>query len=87
MVIGEEIKETPQVPVEGLTYPPIAQEAKKCKVCLANTQGNEQKVKKDKMHNIKSACEKCGIQHCRNHLTQMCESCTRKSWTQAEITA
>ena len=49
MVTGEEIKETPQVPIEGLTHPPIAQEAKKCKVCLANTQGSEQKVKKDKM--------------------------------------
>ena len=78
MVTGEEIKETPQVPIEGLTHPPIAQEAKKCKVCLANTQGSEQKVKKDKMHDIKSACEKCGIQHCRNHLIQMCQSCTRK---------
>ena len=33
MATGEEIKETAaQVPVEGLTYPPIAQEANKCKV-------------------------------------------------------
>ena len=43
MVTEEEIKETPQVPVEGLTHPPVAQEAKKCKLCLTNTQGNEQK--------------------------------------------
>ena len=78
LVTGEEIDRQPQRHNQGLNHPPISKEAKQCKVCYAGTKGKDQKEKKDRMKCIQSVCQRCGIQHCRDHLIQVCDECQEK---------
>ena len=50
----------------------------RCKICLENIQGKNQKSKKNMLKKIKSACQQCGNPLCKEHVSQVCYSCLKK---------
>ena len=47
----------------------------RCKICVSETHGADQKYKKDKLKKIKTACQKCGNATCNQHMMHICNTC------------
>lgn len=48
---------------------------RRCRLCINDSHGKEQKVAKDKLKKVKSTCQNCGENACRVHLMQLCQGC------------
>ena len=57
----------------------ISTTAAKCRQCLEEIKGPGYVKKKDKIYKIKSRCQKCSVNLCRNHLIHLCHACLDSS--------
>ena len=52
------------------------EERKRCRTCLDEISGQDQKKKKDKLPKLKKRCQKCGNGLCPEHVeVQLCNDC------------
>ena len=58
----------------------LSPSATRCRQCLADIRGKPgYSASRDKFPKIKSRCQKCSVNLCRNHLIQLCRECLKKS--------
>ena len=68
-----------------VNHPPLSEKEAFCTICHEETKGKKQKVKKARLYNLKSQCQKCGKILCRYHLRHYCvESLCKSSVDQVE---
>ena len=53
-------------------------EEKRCRLCLMNIQGEDQKLKKEKFKKVTTQCQKCAEAVCNEHSIQTCLCCGKK---------
>ena len=50
----------------------------RCRFCLMNIQGEDQKLKKDKLKKVTTKCQRCGEAVCNEHSMQTYLHCEKK---------
>ena len=50
----------------------------RCRLCLMNIQGEDQKLKKDKLKKVTTKCQRCGEAVCNEHSMQTYLHCEKK---------
>ena len=68
---GQDIKT-----IEDINNPQTVARPTRCRACLQSIQGENQKLKKDKLKKVRTTCQKCGDVFCKEHLIQTCLSCS-----------
>ena len=54
--------------------------AARCHQCLTDIRGTPEYIdKRNKLNKIKSKCQKCSLNMCRNHIIIMCTACAHKA--------
>lgn len=56
-------------------YDYLSDQRKRCRMCMNEASGIDQKSKKDKLPKMRSTCQKCGETVCRDHTISFCKSC------------
>ena len=51
---------------------------KRCRFCLMNIKGEDQKLKKDKLKKVTTQCQRCGEAVCNEHSIQTCLRCEKR---------
>ena len=77
-VTGVPEKEKVHEPLQ-VNHPPLSEREAFCTICHEETKGKKQRVKKARLYNLKSQCQKCGKILCRYHLRHYCVECLCKS--------
>ena len=58
----------------GVSFPKIGDKRQRCKSCLSEIVGPDQKKCKDKLPKNKTLCQKCGDACCPSHLVYYCKN-------------
>ena len=66
-------------------YSKTIKRTKRCRLCLMNIKGEDQKLKKNKLKKVTSQCQRCGEAFCNEHCIQTCLRSKKKRSTKGTI--
>ena len=63
---------------ENIEHSKFRETPTRCRQCIINCHGEDQKINKNKIKKIKTACQSCSDAFCNEHLVFICQKCYTK---------
>ena len=63
---------------ENIEHSKFRETPTRCRQCIINCYGEDQKINKNKIKKIKTACQSCSDAFCNEHLVFICQKCYTK---------
>ena len=64
---------------ENIEHSKFCETSTRCRQCIINCHGEDQKINKNKRKKIKTPCQSCSDAFCNEHLVFICQKCYTKT--------